>query len=148
MTHRIANQTKWDLRFLEMAQLVASWSKDPRTQVGAVLVGQEREILAVGYNGFARGTSDDGYWDREHKHRHVIHAEENAILNAARSGTRIQGATLYVTHHPCCHCSGVLIQAGITRVVCPQPDLEITNAWNLVEAFARLNSARVTTVYL
>lgn len=148
MTHLIANLTKWDMRFLEMARLVASWSKDPRTQVGAVLVGTEREILAVGYNGFARGTSDDGYWDREHKLRHVIHAEENAILNAARSGTRIQGATLYVTHHPCCHCSGVLIQAGITRVVCPQPDHELMIAWNLGEACARLNSAKVTRVYL
>lgn len=138
----------WHSRFLEMAQMVASWSKDPRTKVGAVLVGKEREILAVGYNGFARGTNDDDYMDRAYKHRHVIHAEENAILNAARSGTRLQDATLYVTHHPCCHCTGVLIQAGIRQLVCPYPSAEDQASWHLEEAFRRLREADILTYYL
>lgn len=139
---------KWHQRFIEMARLVACWSKDPSTQVGAVLVGADREILAVGYNGFARGTSDEGYHDKEFKHRHVIHAEENAILNAARSGTRIQGATLYVTHHPCCHCTGVLIQAGVTMVVCPGPCQVLVEKWALAESRERLEAAGVFTTYL
>ena len=111
---------KWDDRFLRIAEEVATWSKDPGTRVGAVLV-LDRRIIATGYNGFPQGISDtfERYDDRETKLRLTVHAEVNAILNAAKSGAKTKGSTLYVTFPPCVHCSSSVIQSGVERVVCP-----------------------------
>ena len=111
---------KWDERFLRIATEVASWSKDPGTTVGAVLVSDKR-IIATGYNGFPQGISDrfERYEDRDLKLAYTVHAEVNAILNAAKNGAKTNGSTLYVTFPPCVSCSTSVIQAGITRVVCP-----------------------------
>ncbi|MGA1495217.1 MAG: deoxycytidylate deaminase [Rhodothermales bacterium] len=110
----------WDSRFMEMAVLVSSWSKDPGTKVGAVLVG-ERNILATGYNGFPSGIDDNParYADREVKLAYTVHAEVNALLNAAKNGAKTEGSTLYATFHPCVNCAAAIIQGGIRRVVCP-----------------------------
>lgn len=113
-----ARQYKWDFRFLEMAKLVASWSKDESTQAGAVIVDENRCVVSVGYNGFARGTSDDvkKYRDRDLKMAMVVHAEENAIVMSER--WRLKGATLYTfPFQPCAKCAGLVIQAGIKRCV-------------------------------
>lgn len=101
-----------------MAQLVASWSKDPSTQVGAVLVRPDRTIISVGYNGFPRGVQDLDcrYKERETKYKLVVHAEANAILSA---GERLDNATLYCTLMPCCECAKLVIQAGIRVVIVP-----------------------------
>lgn len=109
---------KWDLRFIEVAALVASWSKDPSTQVGAVVVRPNRTIAGLGYNGFPRGVADTEarYQDRELKYRYVVHAEINAIISA---GEPVSGMTLYCTMFPCCECAKLIIQAGITQVVVP-----------------------------
>lgn len=104
---------KWAKRFLDLATLVASWSKDPSTHVGAVIVDAKNRIISVGFNGFPHGT-EDAIVDRDEKLRRTIHAEENAILFANRS---IEGCTLYVTHHPCARCTAKLIQTGIARIV-------------------------------
>ena len=111
---------KWDERFLRIATEVASWSKDPGTTVGAVLVSDKR-IIATGYNGFPQGISDrfERYEDRDLKLAYTVHAEVNAILNAAKNGAKTNGSTLYVTFPPCVSCSTSVIQAGIARVVCP-----------------------------
>ena len=111
---------KWDERFLRIATEVASWSKDPGTTVGAVLVSDKR-IIATGYNGFPQGISDrfERYEDRSLKLAYTVHAEVNAILNAAQSGATTDSSTLYVTFPPCVRCSAAVIQAGITRVICP-----------------------------
>ena len=110
----------WDKRFLEVAQLVSTWSKDPGTRVGAVLV-LDRRIIATGYNGFPHGIEDtaERYNDRDTKLQLTVHAEVNSILNAAKSGAQTKGATLYVTFAPCVNCCTALVQAGIARVVCP-----------------------------
>lgn len=110
----------WDKRFIEVAQLVSTWSKDPGTRVGAVLV-LDRRIIATGYNGFPHGILDSAvrYNDRDTKLQLTVHAEVNAILNAAKSGAQTKGSTLYVTFAPCVHCSTAVIQAGIARVVSP-----------------------------
>jgi dCMP deaminase len=115
--------TAWDTRFMEMAVLVSSWSKDPGTKVGAVLVG-ERNILATGYNGFPSGIDDNParYADREVKLAYTVHAEVNALLNAAKNGAKTEGSTLYATFHPCVNCAAAIIQGGIRRVVCPSVD--------------------------
>ena len=111
---------KWDERFIRIAKEVAGWSKDPGTKVGAVLVS-DRRILATGYNGFPHGISDslERYADREVKIAYTVHAEVNAILNAAKNGSQTDSSTLYVTFPPCVACSTSVIQAGIARVICP-----------------------------
>lgn len=113
---------KWDLRFMEMARLVASWSKDPSTKVGAVIVDDDHKVLGLGFNGFARGVDDspEAYADRDSKLGKVIHAEVNAILNAAAV---LQGSTLYISSMCCSTCAAVVIQSGIKRIVVPS-DLE------------------------
>ncbi|MCK1741374.1 dCMP deaminase family protein [Bradyrhizobium sp. 139] len=107
----------WRTRFLALARNVGAWSKDPSTKVGAVIVRPDRTVVAVGYNGFPRGTFDreDYLADRPEKIRRTVHAELNAILTAREP---LQGCTLFVTPlHPCAGCAGAIIQSGIKRVV-------------------------------
>lgn len=107
----------WDARFVEMARLVGSWSKDPSTQVGAVIVRPDRTIVSVGYNGFPRGTDDYHQLlaDRATKLKRTVHAEVNAILSARE---RLDGCTLYVTPlHPCAACAGIIVQSGVKHIV-------------------------------
>ena len=109
---------KWDGRFMEMAHLTASWSKDPSTKVGCVIVDTMRTVVALGYNGFPRGVDDspERYADREQKYPRVVHSELNAILNA---NGPVRGCVLYCTFPPCCECAKAIIQSGINRVVIP-----------------------------
>jgi dCMP deaminase len=116
---------KWHTRFIQMAELVASWSKDTSTKVGAVLVDPEtRTVLATGYNGFPRGVMDfpSRMEKRPEKYQWTEHAERNAIYNAARSGHATEGAVLYLNWSPCpcTDCARAVIQAGITAVVGPK----------------------------
>src|SRR6056297_1129882 len=96
----IVLMNKWDERFLDMAELVATWSKDPSTKIGAVCVEpQSKRILSMGYNGFPRGIADLDwrYEDKEVKYSLVVHAEANAIYNATSNGVSLEGSTIYVT---------------------------------------------------
>lgn len=109
--------TNWDTRFLDVAGRIATWSKDPRTKVGAIAV-RDRRILATGYNGLPRGVADTP--DRMQppaKYEHTLHAEANLPAQAAREGVSLAGSTVYVTHHPCAQCAALLINAGIARIV-------------------------------
>lgn len=111
------SKSDWTTRFLDMARLVATWSKDPSTKVGAVIVRPDRTVASVGYNGFPRGTSDHHQHlnNRDIKLRRTVHAEINAILTSRDS---VVGCTIYVTPlHPCASCAGAIIQSGIKRVV-------------------------------
>lgn len=109
-------KTDWDRRFLNLAEHVASWSKDPSTKVGAVIVNQNNQVLSLGYNGFPRGVEDfeERYNDRPTKYLFVAHAERNALDNAFSDTS---GATLYTTLCPCNECSKSIIQKGIKTVV-------------------------------
>ncbi len=111
---------KWDRRFLGLAAHVAKWSKDPSTQVGAVIANDKR-VVSLGFNGFPQGLSDDHrLHDRETKYSLVLHAEENALLFASSDLT---GNTIYVYPlPPCSRCAAKIIQTGITRVVTTIPD--------------------------
>ena len=108
---------KWDLRFLELAKLVSTWSKDPSTQVGAVVVDKEKRVVSLGYNGLPKNVQDseERLNDRDLKLKLIIHAELNAIQFARQN---LSGCTLY-THPfmPCSVCASHVIQSGITRVV-------------------------------
>lgn len=140
--------SKWDVRFLELAEFIGTWSKDTSTRVGAVIVDRERRIAGVGFNGFARGCSDapELYEDRETKLRRVVHAEVNAVLFAGRS---VRGCTIF-THPfpPCSRCAAMLIQAGIARVVAPAPTPELKARWgaDLEEAARMFAEAEVAFV--
>ena len=112
--------SKWDYRFLDLAELISTWSKDPSKKIGAVAIGSKRQILAQGYNGFPRGISDseDRYEDRQRKYELVVHAEMNVIYNASYNGVSLDGATLYVHGLPVCsECAKAVIQVGIKNVI-------------------------------
>lgn len=123
--------SKWDMRFLELAEHIAGWSKDPSTKVGCIIVGADREIRSTGFNGFPRGIEDtlERLTDREQKYPLICHAEENAIMHAARIGVSLKGCTAYVTWPPCTRCARSLIQAGIDVIVYPQ-SAEIPERWS------------------
>ncbi len=121
---------KWDKRFADMADLVGSWSscyQDGR-HVGAVIVKDNR-ILATGYNGAPSGVTsckDRGECLRKKLNIasgtrqevcYAVHAEQNAICQAAKMGLSVKGATIYVTHQPCTICTKMIINSGITRVI-------------------------------
>lgn len=128
--------SKWDTRFLEMALLVAGWSKDPRTQVGAVIADPEHRVVGVGYNGYPRGFKDSIATDsRELKHRLVIHAEVNAILNAVKPIP--EGCTLYVTHPVCDRCVVTAAQAGIFHIVAIEDNRPHDDDWQETQALVR-----------
>jgi dCMP deaminase len=110
------NYDKWNIRFLDLAKLVSSWSKDPSTQVGAVIADKNNRIVSIGYNGFPTNISDDDRLnDRETKYKMVVHGEMNAILFANRS---LENCTLYTyPFMPCPRCGSMIIQTGIRKIV-------------------------------
>ncbi len=124
---------KWDDRFMQVAHLVSSWSSciRPNRQIGAVIV-QNKRIIATGYNGAPSGIktcAEKGYCMRERlgiesgtrtEMCYAAHAEQNAIVQAARLGISIDQATLYCTHQPCVTCAKLIINSGIQRVVYEQ----------------------------
>lgn len=108
---------------MRVAALASTCSKDPSSNVGAVIIDpQSKAILSSGFNGFPIGVADlpERYENRELKMRLVVHAEANAIALAARTGTKTEGAHMYVTATPCSECARLIIQAGIKRVYIPQ----------------------------
>jgi len=112
---------KWDKRFMNLAKMVATWSKDKSTGVGAVIVNDEKKIVSVGFNGLPRGINDDIACRHEspEKHHWTIHAERSAILE---SDISLKDATLYCTFFTCSVCAQEITQKGIKRVVAPEPD--------------------------
>ncbi len=119
--------TKWDTRFLGLAAHISAWSKDPSSQVGAVITDGNR-IISLGYNGFAAGVADapERLKDRERKLNLTIHAEENAMIFAKRD---ITGCTVFVTHPPCPRCASKLIQEEVGRVVYISPSDDFLSRW-------------------
>ena len=121
---------KWDKRFMEMAEVVASWSScfQENRHVGAVIV-KEKRILTTGYNGAPSGIescAEKGACLRrklnipsgtKHELCYAVHAEQNAIAQAAKLGISVEGATLYCTHQPCVICAKIIINSGIKKVI-------------------------------
>ena len=115
------HDSTWDERFLDLADHVATWSKDPSRGVGAVIVDSKKRVVSLGYNGFPRGVDDleVRYANRETKYKFVAHAERNALDNAP---LMVDGCTLYVSLLPCNECAKSIIQKGIARVVARRGD--------------------------
>lgn len=104
----------WSTYFMEIAKAVSTRSKDPMTQVGAVIVNKDNHIIGTGYNGFAPGYVEiPELWERPTKYDHVIHAEANALLNSLQSPA---GAKVYCTLFPCKECAKLLAGAKIKQV--------------------------------
>lgn len=142
----IKGTRKWDDRYMDMALRISGWSKDPRRKVGCYVVdpitGAE---LSHGYNGFPREVKDDDRLDnRALKMLMVVHAEANAVANAARLGRRLEGGWAYITKQPCSQCAALLIQVGITRVVYQYVEPR-TDQWKESERVA-LDMLRETSI--
>ena len=125
---------KWNYRFLELAELIASWSKDPSTKTGAVVIGPDKEIRATGYNGLVRKVDDSipERMERPTKYDFFEHAERNAVYNACLTGASLKGCTMYCTLTPCTDCARAIIQTGIKRVITyeyKQKDDDPKNTW-------------------
>lgn len=119
-----ADQSKWDRRWMSVAQLIATFSKDPSTKVGAVLIANNR-IISTGFNGFPERCQDDKplYDVLEIKYERVVHAEANALI--AAPFLHQMHLTLYTTAVPCSTCAGLVINSGVNRVVAIEnPDYE------------------------
>lgn len=144
LTPKIAPE--WDKRFLRLALEVASWSKDPSTKVGAVIVRPDRRIVSTGYNGFPRGVTDDPEHiaDRAIKYKRTVHAELNAILQAREP---LDNTELYCTLPPCSSCAGAIVQAGVKHVSWISPGPETTARWvdDWNHMTVMFNQAKITT---
>jgi dCMP deaminase len=130
--------TSWDKRFIELAHAQASYSKDRKKKVGAVIVSHGRYAKSTGYNGMPIGCNDDDE-TRHVKPKKLFyfeHAERNAIYTAAKLGISTDGCTMYLTWHPCADCARAIIQSGIKRVVCYEPDWN-DDSWGETFQFSR-----------
>jgi len=122
--------SKWDIRFLQLAKHVSTWSKDPSTQAGAVIVRPDRSVCSTGFNGFAKNMQDNPefYADREVKYSRIIHCEINAQIFARDPD--LSGYTLYTWPFACCdRCCVQMLQAGIIRFVFPKLPGYLEERW-------------------
>ena len=121
--------TKWKKRFLKLSKEISTWSKDPSTKVGALIISEDRNIISTGYNGFPRNIEDteERLNNRETKYKFILHAEMNCILNALYNGRSVKDCILFVHGlPPCSECTKSIIQAGIKKVI---TDSKATDNW-------------------
>lgn len=136
---------KWAVHSLKRALLEASASKDPSSKVGAVIVTDDKFVVSAGFNGFPRGVTDDERLNNKMLKRAItVHAELNALLNAARRGVSVKGATLYwlgIKHNniwggcPCVPCTSAIINAGIKAIVSVSPE-NMPETWLMQQSLA------------
>ena len=126
MANKRRNVISKDEVYMLIAEIISKRSKDPNTQVGAIIVSNDDRILSIGYNGFPVGISDDDPdydWanrninDQNSKYKYTIHSELNAILNYRGDIRDLKGTTMYVTLFPCSECTKAIIQTGISKVI-------------------------------
>lgn len=123
----MVNLFKWHKRMMDLAEFISSWSKDPSTKVGAVIVDENNRIVSTGYNGFPKCVKDlkSRYDNKDLKYKIILHAEENAILYAKRD---LSNCKLYVSAlPPCAHCASIIINSGIKTVIYKKQ--EIPEKW-------------------
>ena len=123
---------RWVEYFRNLADQVKLKSKDENTQIGAIIVGKDKEIVSTGYNSFPRGLKDyeKERQERPEKYYWFEHAERNAIYNAARIGVSTKGCTMYLSCGvPCSDCARGIINSGITRIFCERGDVTKGKHW-------------------
>jgi dCMP deaminase len=143
---------KWVKRFLSLAEEISTWSHDPSTKVGAVLVNCHGRITATGYNGLPVGFDDSKMTDREYKIPRVIHAELNCIAN--RNMSINEDCYLFVTHPMCVECAKIVAAHSFIKGVAWKFNPEFAAKWNstasvefLKEHFMNLNNVDAYDVY-
>jgi|TARA_B110000240_G_scaffold54953_1_gene62554 dCMP deaminase len=120
----LMQSSMWSDKYIKLAKEISTWSKDPSTKIGAVVVGADGQILSQGFNGFPRGIKDseERLNNRERKYELVVHGEMNAIYNASLNGVSLKDSTIYVYGLPTCNeCAKGIIQVGIKKVVAMRP---------------------------
>lgn len=134
--------SSWDKAFMKVALTWSERSKDPSSQVGAV-IAKGKDFISPGFNGFAKGVRDlpERLANRDIKYPLTLHAELNAILFAKQDLT---GCTIYSTHPPCERCAAVICQSGIKRVVYLEPSEEFKSRWNMMWVKVQFHEAGVT----
>ena len=140
----------WGDKYIHLAKEISTWSKDPSTKVGAIVVGCDGQILSQGFNGFPRGIKDtpERLNNRERKYELVVHAEMNAIYNASLNGVSLKDSTLYVYGLPICNeCAKGIIQVGIKKVVAMRPTVYNTS-WKESNKNAEKLFAEAEVMYL
>jgi dCMP deaminase len=142
----------WEQYFRNIAHQVKKKSKDIHTQIGAVIVGTDNEIVSTGYNSFPRGINDDmeTRQSRPEKYYWFEHAERNAIYNAARIGVSTKDCTMYLTCGiPCADCARGIINAGIRRIVCETNGGATGSKWeeHAIRSVLMFNEAGVEIKY-
>jgi dCMP deaminase len=122
--------TKWDMRFLSLVDNISTWSKDPSTKVGAVLVDAYNRIVSCGYNGFPRSVRDEAAAldNRPMRLKRTIHAEANCLLFAPGRTDAAFSATLYVSRPACAQCTALALQLTVTRIVASY-DADFMTRW-------------------
>lgn len=122
----------WINRFMNLAKEVSTWSKDPSSQIGAIAVDDNRQILSVGYNGFPRGMDDSSelYEDREKKYSRIVHAEMNLIYNATHNGVSLKDSSVFVYGlWVCSECAKGLIQVGVKNIYMKPTSINKLEKW-------------------
>lgn len=134
--------TKWKLRFIDLALHIATWSKED-VKVGAVLVNESRKVKGVGYNG-APPSYDDSKVTAENSTFIVVHAEVNALLNSTG-----KDLTMFVTRAPCLACAGAIAATGmVTKLICPVPSKEGRWAESMQEGINRLRERNIEVEFV
>lgn len=143
----------WDQYFLGIAEQVKLKSKDESTQIGAVIVGGDKEVLSTGYNSFPRGLDDSlkERQERPEKYFWIEHAERNAIYNAARIGVSLKNSTIYITSGlPCMDCARGIVNSGITTIYCKRV-CTTKNKEKWIESQSKslqlLNECKISIIY-
>ena len=140
----------WGNKYMHLAKEISTWSKDPSTKIGAVVVGEHGQILSQGFNGFPRGIKDseDRLNNRERKYELVVHGEMNAIYNASLNGISLKGGTMYVYGLPICNeCAKGIIQVGIKKVVAMRPE-KYNSDWDKSNKNAEALFSEAEVMYL
>jgi len=124
-------ENKWHIRFLELAEHLSSWSKDPSTKIAALIVDEDHNVRAIGYNGFPRKVEDtvERLADRTKKYPMTVHAELNAIATSAKLGIRTEECQMVCTCHPCSNCAGAIINAGIKKIIIRPTTKDMDSRW-------------------
>ncbi len=140
----------WNKRWMDLAILISTWSKDRSRQTAAVIVDDRNILLSIGWNGFPRVVNDDidERHERPIKYKWTEHAERNAIYNAAAKGIPLLNSIMHLAWYPCSDCARAIIQSGIKKIVCIEPDWDDQN-WKEDFAISKemLNEAFVCIEY-
>ena len=148
---RERSQEKKDQYFLSLAKIVALHSGDKNTKVGTVIVNQNAQILAIGFNDLPEGVSDTPERrKRPAKYQWTEHAERNAIYQAAQRGIPLLGGHLYMNYSPapCIDCTRAIIQAGITRIILPDTPFPSSEEWHFAIALEMIRETGIELVIL